>query len=178
MITPKRKVKCDICKQWFTRWNTFQKVCQNPECIIENAKRQKTKSKRKAVKEFRESDKTFLIKIAQQVFNKYIRTRDGKKCISCGSTNRQIHAGHFRPQGRNAKLRFNVLNVHSQCSICNNHLSGNLVAYREALIEKIGIDKVECLENSNEPTKYDVDYLKRLIDIFKRKTKLYETKFR
>ena len=177
-MKPKRNRKCPICKEWYKPFNSFQRTCTNTECMIEFGKQKKVKDKRKAVKEFKENDKSHLMKIAQQVFNKYIRLRDGKKCISCGATNRQIHCGHFRPQGRNSKLRFNVLNCSSQCSICNNHLSGNLVAYREALIDKIGIERVECLENSNEPTKYDVDYLKRLIDIFKRKIKLYENRFR
>ena len=156
-MKPKR---CKQCGDIFQPERSFTSCCSF-ECAINYAKaktaKNKLKQKNKAIKEFNENDRKYLTKIAQQVFNKFIRKRDGNKCISCGATNRQIHAGHFRPVGRNAKMRFNEKNCHSQCSICNNHLSGNLVAYREAMVGLYGIEAVESLENDNSPYKFTIE---------------------
>lgn len=158
----------------FTPDRTFQPVCSF-KCAISHAKAKTkvnaTKDKRKAIKAFKSSDKAHLTKIAQMTFNKYIRLRDGNICITCGNTTRQIHAGHYRPVGRNHKLRFNEMNCHSQCSICNNHLSGNLVPYREAMISIYGLIAVELLEADNAPYKYSVDELKEIIETYKKKLK-------
>ena len=45
-------------------------------------------------------------------------------------------------------------NVHLQCSVCNNHLSGNLINYRTNLVKKIGLEHVELLEGPQEPKRY------------------------
>ena len=164
--------KCKECKRWFTPERERQEVC-NEICAELYLPTKMAKDKRKAIKQFRETDKAVLIKVAQQVFNKYIRKRDELlPCISCGHTgNRQRHAGHFRPTGRNAQLRFNEDNCHSQCSICNNHLSGNLVQYRDALTIKIGTARVAMLEKNNTPKNYTVSELQDLIKTYKEKYK-------
>lgn len=174
--------KCKFCKVKFTPFNSFQKYClQNDECIAENNKQHRQKKAREVKKEFRENDKSTLKQLAQVLVNRYVRLRDlNKPCISCGyeGSSRQIHAGHYKPAGNNQQLRYNTINIHAQCSICNNHLSANLVNYRVALIKKIGLEKVEWLESNHETKKYNVEYLQRLINVFKKKIKLYKTKFR
>jgi hypothetical protein len=83
---------------------------------------------------------------AVNVFNSYIRKRDvDLGCISCGSHN-QIQAGHYYSAGHYELLRFDEDNVHSQCLRCNYFLSGNLTHYRENLIKKIGIERVDKLD--------------------------------
>lgn len=88
---------------------------------------------------------------AQASVNRYIRLRDaGKPCISCGRHHQgQYHAGHYRSVGACPELRFELNNIHAQCAPCNNHLSGNIVAYRQGLIQKIGVGMVEWLESSH-----------------------------
>lgn len=89
---------------------------------------------------------TELKKKAVNVFNSWIRKRDANLgCISCGIFN-QIQAGHFYSAGHYELMRFNEDNVHSQCLRCNYFLSGNLIHYRENLIKKIGIERVEKLD--------------------------------
>ena len=166
-----RQRTCPNCKDKFMPYNSFQKYCFNTECIKVWNKITRDKKNRAAKKDFNQNDKSMLTKLAQQVFNKYIRKRDGDKCITCGNTNRQIHAGHYRPVGRNAKLRFNEINTHSQCSICNNHLSGNLVPYRKAMIGLYGLSVVEELEADNEPYKYSIEELQEIIQKYKQKFK-------
>jgi len=166
--------KCKACKQTFIPERSFQPCC-GYDCAIlyarERTAKEKSSDKRRAIKDFKAQDKPTLTKLAQQVFNKYVRLRDGKVCISCGNTTRQMHAGHFRPVGRNHALRFDEDNCHTQCSICNNHLSGNLILYREALIEKIGEEKVVKLEETNYPYSYQVEELQEIIDSYKLKIK-------
>lgn len=92
--------------------------------------------------------KTKLVQKLQTIFNKYIRLRDkNDPCISCGEANRTFHAGHYVAVGAKYGLRFNEDNVHKQCSRCNTFLHGNLINYRKNLIKKIGVDRVEALEN-------------------------------
>ena len=112
---------------------------------------------------------------AQTVFNKWVRLRDKDlKCVSCGVAKTvQWHAGHYRPVGGYPHLRFDENNVHKQCSRCNDRLSGNLQAYREVLIGRIGIEEVERLESDrtgdiwriDEIRKIKADYTKRIKDI-------------
>jgi len=174
MAYPK-KAKCKICKSEYEKHNMAHLTCSY-DCSLEYVKKQKQKKVRKAKKELNQGDKSYLTKQAQTLFNKYIRLRDKEKpCISCGCiNNRQFHAGHYIPVGRRPSLRFNVLNCHKQCSICNNYKSGNLAEYRISLIQKIGLKKVEWLESHTATQKFSVEYLQRLINILKKKIKKME----
>lgn len=123
-------------------------------------------------------------KEAQTAINKYIKWRDFKKpCVSCGcelSVNYggTTDCGHYRSRGSASHLRFNLFNMAAQCSRCNRYLSGNIVEYRKELINRIGLEQVELLENDNKPRKFDIEYLKRIKKIFNKKARLYEKKFR
>lgn len=99
---------------------------------------------------------SYWMKRAQSAFNAWVRARDdGNPCISCGRFHQgQNHAGHYRPAGSNPELRFEPDNCHLQCAPCNSHLSGNLTAYRPALIAKIGLERVEWLEGPHEQKRY------------------------
>ena len=172
-----KQKKCKQCGELFTPDRPMMSTCSYV-CAIEYAKAQKIKrdgtEKRKALKAFNDSDKNILKRKAIQVFNAYIRARDkDKPCVSCGHKDgaRQIHAGHYRPAGNVAILRFDERNVHAQCSICNNHLSGNLVNYRKELINRIGLDQVEELEATNDPKQYTVEDYAEIIKTYKLKIK-------
>lgn len=89
-----------------------------------------------------------LLKLAQEIFNKWIRERDKDlPCISCG-TFKELQAGHYVPQGKSAYLRFNEWNVNGECAGCNKFNTFHLVDYRKNLIKKIGEANVEWLENN------------------------------
>ena len=84
---------------------------------------------------------------AIEVFNKWIRERDKERpCVSCGSWNTE-HASHYYSSGKHTNLRFNEDNVHLSCLKCNYFLHGNLIPYRQELIKRIGIERVEALDN-------------------------------
>ena len=122
-------------------------------------------------------DKAFWNKKAQKKFNEYIRLRDKfKPCISCQTTKPvKFDAGHYIPRGRSAALAFNEFNCHKQCaSYCNMHLSGNLIAYRSALIEIYGEEKVLWLEGYHEMQKYRIEDYKSIFEQYSNKIKQME----
>ena len=103
---------------------------------------------------------------AQAAFNAWVRLRDAALgCVSCNKPatwDGQWHASHFRSVGSSPEHRFNPLNVHRACSVCNNHLSGNILGYQPELIRRIGAEAVEALLGPSEPKRYTIDDLKAI----------------
>lgn len=178
----KRK-KCKNCLKMFTPERALQSCCSF-ECSIEWARKPKVQKayKMEKKKELQEKypDKSKWLANAQTVVNKYIRLRDvNKPCCSCGHFgDRQFHSGHYMNVGGHNQLRFYTLNIHKQCSICNNWKSSNNQEYRPFMINKYGLEFVEKLESNQKRGNYSVEYLQRLIKVFRKKIKLYERKFR
>lgn len=96
---------------------------------------------------------------AQKVFNKYVRERDSENgyftCISCGKTLpiEQMNAGHYIPQKNSSLLRFNEYNVHGECISDNGFNEFHLINYRKNLINKIGQEMVDWLEENQRTIK-------------------------
>ena len=129
------------------------------------------------LKEGRERLKTLSdhLNEAQTACNAYIRYRDGKKCISCGTEKPEIQycAGHFKTRGAHSALRFHPFNIHSQCNKnCNLMKSGNIAEYRPRLIEKIGLDNVEWLEGPHEIQKFTISDAKEIKAYYKEQLKI------
>lgn len=98
------------------------------------------------IQKYKKSKTATLKKKAQDSFNAWIRKRDaGKQCISCPSY-KIDHASHYFSAGNYNFLRFHEDNVHGSCVKCNTFLHGNLIEYRKGLIKRIGIERVENLE--------------------------------
>lgn len=183
--------KCRQCKGDFIPRNSLQFAC-SPGCAIDysrdtTAKAHKATEKRQRaeMRKRREAlkSKGDWLREAQTAFNSFIRARDhGKPCISCGlmmsnrglTTGSRIDAGHYRSRGSAGHLRFNTDNCHAQCSRCNRELSGNITEYRRFLLLKIGIARLERLENDYTLRKFDVEYLKRVKRIFNRRARHYK----
>jgi len=179
MITKPIKDKtCKICKVKFTPTRPLQSVC-SPNCAYTHAKVVRVKTERKETREakVRLKSKSEWLKEAQTVFNQFIRLRDKDlPCISCQRFHTgQYHAGHYLTTGAHPELRFDEINVHKQCSACNNYLSGNIVEYRINLIIKIGLDAVNYLESKHQPKHYTIEDIKTLKAIYKEKVKTLTT---
>ena len=88
-----------------------------------------------------------LKKKADSVFSQYIRYRDGGKCITCGTVKpvKEMQAGHYVSRVC-LYLRYNLVNVHCQCYACNCMKHGDLITYRQKLLELYGLSVVEKLE--------------------------------
>lgn len=166
---------CKRCNEQFTAYRTTDKycyVCSKTEQALKNLAKIKKEKVRKAKEELLTTSD--YIKLAQQVFNKWIRIRDkDQNCISCGSQlGRKYDAGHFWSAGSHSNVRFNENNVHAQCVACNQHKHGNLIAYQKGLIAKIGEENYAELEYRAHITHFwDKEELKELIKIYKKKIK-------
>ncbi len=168
---------CRVCGSSFEPvFSSLQKVC-TVACSIADAKitnrkafKQETRRRKKALNE---ESKSYQLKKCQEIFNRYIRSRDEKlPCISCNRHHEgQYHAGHYRTVGstQGLGLRFNELNCFKQCAPCNNHLSGNIVEYRINLIKRIGEAKLNWLEGPHEIHKYTIDDIKEIKIYYKEK---------
>ncbi|WP_165313002.1 recombination protein NinG [Vibrio ziniensis] len=112
---------------------------------------------------------------AQEQFNRFIVLRDtGKPCTSCARY-LPLCAGHYRSVGAAPELRFSEDNVHGQCYECNGNKSGNIKEYREGLIHKIGLSRVESLESYHPPKNWSIYDLHDIEKAYKAKADVMST---
>lgn len=173
--------KCKTCKNTFEQYNSLQTICvdcailKGQKKTIKDAKialQSKTRElirQKQAIKPLKHwADK------AQVAFNKFVRARDGKVCISCGTQNPNIQycAGHYRTRKAAGQLRYNEDNVHVQCNnYCNSKNSGNIAAYRPALIAKIGQERHDALINNHETKRWTKEECQEIEKLYKQRLK-------
>lgn len=182
-----RKCANPACRSEFTpAFSTTQKVCKW-QCGLA-IKDQNHDKARKAIasqervehREAKERVKTRAkwLKEAEAAVNKYVRLRDAHLgCVSCdkpATWQGQWHCSHLRSVGASSATRFNLWNMNKSCSMCNLHLSGNLVEYVPRLRAKIGDAKVDWLYTQNQPVTYTIGYLKRFKAVFTKKARILE----
>jgi len=172
-------MKCKNCKEKFEPIRFNMKYCLKEECVRVWVASEKDKQWKKTKAKAKQDLMTIqdYIKLAQQVFNKYIRLRDkGQVCISCQKKPLKENAGHYFNANNHWNVRFDERNVHLQCEHCNTYISGNLIEYRKGLINKIGMEQLTLLESeANKTRKFTKDELMEIIKEYKLKIKQYET---
>lgn len=165
----------------FTPARQMQKAC-GPKCASLMVEFRNCRTAERAAREDRRQTRaqieamkprSYWVKRAQAAVNAWVRLRDeGKPCISCGTmTATAWHAGHFYSTAARPDLRFDTANIHKQCSQCNLYLSGNLIAYRLALPERIGIAELDRLDGPPSKERATVAVLREIEASYKRKTK-------
>ena len=172
--------KCKHCRAEFEpRFSTLETYCWDPECKtieamkkLENLKRLEAKNWKKRKGELKKANKNAsdYRNELQVVFNTWVRLRDqGAGCISCGrNLTGKFDAGHFHSVGDYPNLRYHIDNVHGQCVECNQHKRGNVHEYRINLIKRIGIERVEALnEARKEPLKLTIPEIEDLTAHYK-----------
>ena len=177
--------KCKICKNEFVKTRPLQPTCTRYECMVDYANqhlsksvKEKKKQARAELIDYNKNDIKLRSKLAKQAVQKYVRLRDANEpCISCRKpTAKQWDGGHYMNSQYFSAVRFNTLNIHKQCSHCNDWNNENKQNYRIYLIDKIGLDKVQWLESQNQVVKYNAEYLNRLIKVFNKKIKRLKSK--
>ncbi|EMD4508413.1 recombination protein NinG [Salmonella enterica] len=182
---PRRKCANKECRQWFHPIREGQIVCSY-QCASAVGKEQTRKAReaaqRKAQSLQRAAEKKeraawrqrkaavkplkHWIDLTQRAVNDICRETElaeGLGCISCGTkTAFAWHAGHYRSTAAAGHLRFTRFNIHLQCDVCNVYKSGNIEAYRAALVERYGEAAVLALENNNTPHRWTVEELKEI----------------
>jgi len=189
-IVANSKRCCKFCKEYHLV-DTCVKVPVGWFCCFDHAiefanKKQDEAQKKATIKQhkadkLRVKTKAEWLAELQAAFNKYVRLRDRNDgCISCDKSANwqgQFHAGHYCSRGSSSALRFNLWNVHKQCSVCNNHLSGNIGEYTPRLIEKIGEKKYNWLvTHKSDKASFSIEWIQRAIQLTKRKVKLINKK--
>lgn len=159
---------CKWCGTVFRPYMSADRFCST-YCFVDA---HKDKVWRKIAKEKKAKLKSRLdyLKDLQKIFNKYIRLRDKDlPCISCKRFDvEEFHAGHYIPSTY-SYLRINEDNVNKQCSYCNTHLRGAITDYRINLIKKIGLTRVEYLENSKHKSfELSIEEIKLKIEYYKK----------
>lgn len=193
-LISKRPPKCKHCKERTDkRGKLLHDDCVdawwqvNKEKLAAKAARKRAldaKAQRAKDRRAKEEAKTLpmLHKEARLWFNRWIRLRDADKpCISCGKPPPDLsglHAGrdcgHFRSVGSAGHLRYTEDNAAGQCVHCNQYLAGNYAGFRKGQIERIGLARVEELENDNRPEKWQRDQVRGIRDEYKRRCKALE----
>jgi hypothetical protein len=149
-----------LCLNCFKEWLFSNDGIEtlNKSIIRGKKKSQVEKKKEYAKQKVSIKTKSYYEKKLQSIINEIVRLIDfDKGCISCnhGWNNiwsRQKHAGHRLSVGAYPELRYNVLNIFVQCSICNNYKSGNEREYDKGL--KNHLDDKLYIEVSSLKGKY------------------------
>ena len=170
--------RCKNCKTKFEPVRFNQRYCFNEECVkawVDYEKTKQWKAKKTQLKKDLMSLQDYL-KIAQQVFNKYIRERDkGLPCISCGKELKDgnVDAGHLWSAGGHSNIRFNEYNVNAQCSRpCNKDKSGDTNNYRIQFVKRYSQEILDKLDlEAHVVKKWTIEELKELITTYKAKIK-------
>lgn len=165
---PKAK-SCVVCERVFVPERMGQVVCrsscaQKRARAINEAKRAEEKAeikrRKEALKKISELEADCR-KIVQEI----ARIRDRKDgCISCHvgqNYDGQWHGSHYRSHGGCSSLQFHLWNIHKSCAQCNKFKAGNIAEYRPRLVEKIGADRVEWLDNQPKSQKFSREHLYR-----------------
>jgi hypothetical protein len=173
--------KCKYCRNLFTPARPLQQVC-SPKCAIglENIRKDKAWKKRKKeglekLKKLSEYEND-----ARDVFQAWVRERDKDlPCISCDRFAISYDGGHYFPADQFSGLIFHEDNVHKQCSRpCNKDRHGNQANYRIGLVKKIGLERVQWLEENKDRLrtyKYTKEELISIKNKYKQKLKELKT---
>jgi len=163
--------KCKHCKDYFEATtmikNNAGTYCSS-DCMIENIKNvipklidKGAKIKERAIRVRHKAaakklrTRTEWYNLLQIEVNKYVRNRDvNEPCCTCGTTNPNIKydAGHCFTRAARPDLRFNLTNIHKQCSVkCNQHGSGMRHEYQLFITSKYGSNHFEWLNGYHRP---------------------------
>ena len=114
---------------------------------------------------------------ADRAFSTFIRNRDTLDglgyCISCRKLKRfeELDAGHFVNR-RILSLRFDEVNVQSQCRFCNRFNEGNNIDFAQGLQRKYGLKILDYLAAAKRNhVKYTVFELELITEKYKKKLK-------
>ena len=165
------KRECKYCKEYSAE---FIKVPAGTFCTFDHAlkfanekqsrdaKRARSKADRKDRATTKQRKKELMTRTEwynklQTLVNQYVKYRDrNEPCCTCGTTNPNIKydAGHFFTRAARPDIRFELTNIHIQCSMkCNQHGSGMRAEYTQFIIKRYGADHLAWLESEGKPLK-------------------------
>lgn len=145
--------KCKECLIIFTPHRPLQFVC-SPKCAAEYGKRSVEKKNKSTWSDEKKIIKDKLKKLGdwkkdlQVEINTIVRLIDkGQPCISSGSLNGKMNAGHYVGVKAHDSIRYNLHNIHIQSEYSNSYLSGDTLRYQDGLRKVYGNDYFERVES-------------------------------
>ena len=182
--TTRREKKCRVCTTRFLPSRPLQVACC-PDCAQTLARRNREKAEKRAATIERQKTRAALealktipqlIAEADRAFCAWVRARDaGLPCICCGETAKSSSltggdwdAGHYRSRGAASHLRYHPDNASAQRKRCNRR-AFDVASYRANLIARIGLERVEALEQDNRTHKWTRDELREIRDTYRQK---------
>lgn len=129
--------------------------------------------------ERRELNEKNAMSLADTYFSRYIRLKHSENgkctCYTCGNILpiKQVDNGHYIKREHKA-TRYHENNCKPQCRTCNGNIkhNGKQVEFRINLINEIGLEKVEELEQLGKTSiKADYHFYKEIADIYREKIK-------
>ena len=154
-MTSSKGKKCKNCRELFAPYNSLQKYCFKSECVsvwtkIENEKQWKKRKQTMSIDAHSQKHKLTL----QKEINKLARMIDEHckytTCIDCGKEldyEKQVDGSHRHNVQGNENIRFNLLNIHSARSECNQFHGGRKESYIKGLIQRYNESIAEEIEN-------------------------------
>lgn len=150
---------CKVCKRRYEpQFQSIMALCSS-ECIVTYHNKLKQKKEQKELKElkievYQKENKKYL----QNEINKLSRMIDAKfgntTCIDCNKPfGKQIDASHYHSRGANNSIRYNLHNLHSARSECNQYSENHKSGYMIGLIERYGKQYADMVINEL-PLKY------------------------
>lgn len=203
MVSRQRKCKAPGCSERFQPSSSLQQVC-SPGCALALTRHRAEKEERKRRAETRKHERARKAEIrrwrekneplskvvakTQSAFNRMVRLRDAvqhRRCPTCDRTPEQVErdrpfrggvwdCGHFLSVGAHPELRFHEDNAHRQCKNCNRPGGHRRVAYRHALVARIGEDRVRWLEGPHAEAKWTREQLREMQREFDRRAREFQ----
>jgi len=160
---------CKHCRGYFPRKTMVKypsgRFCTETHAVdwaINNRKRGQKIIKKIECKETRQKKKELMTRTEwyarlQTLVNQYVvHVRDkGKGCCTCGTKNNiKYDAGHCFTIAARSDIRFDLFNIHKQCSVqCNQHGSGMRHEYKRFIVDTYGPLELMRLERVGRPLK-------------------------
>ena len=143
-IKKRNKKTCKNCKDRFQPERDMIEPLCSVECALAWRKKlnEKKWNKEKAVLKITTHSKEYKASLQAEI-NKLSRLIDSKfgyiTCIDCNKTfGKQIDAAHYHSRGSNSSLKYNLDNLHSARSECNQWSDTHKSGYKLGLIERYG----------------------------------------
>lgn len=155
----KKTLKCKSCKEPHTPFSSLDNWCKKIDCQTKKAlfllEKKKVQDQKVSEVKFKEMEIRVKAparkKDLQKDINKLARLIDSKfnyKCIDCGKEyGKQTDAAHLHNSQGNENIRFNLHNLHSAKSDCNQFSSEHKVGYRKGIEKRYGAEYLNYIDN-------------------------------
>lgn len=156
--TPAGFFCCHLCAIDFAREKSKRLAARKAAAQHRERKQAQSADKERIAQRKKELNRPHHLDQLQKLVNQYVvhvRDKD-KPCCTCGTSNPSIKydAGHLRTRGACPELRFELTNIHKQCSVnCNQYKSGAVGEHKEYVIKEHGQAALEWLYGPHSPLK-------------------------